>query len=149
MSHSLLCCLYPLLGFTSYAQCLTSKVGPAVAGRNASSANPVYYNWRDGHHKDRINNPKIQQQLAHINSKYGPASPTDTKSEQLDETSTSFLRNNNSASGISLSQQSCVRPVLSAYAQGRHAQNLSPAGPHAMHLQIPAVSHYVVLQTSR
>ena len=55
------------------------------------------------HQKDRINDPKIQQQLAHINSKYWAASLTEVVVDQSNKTS-SLLAMNNRPSGRSRSR---------------------------------------------
>ena len=58
--------------------CSRINAGSTVAGKNASSARSVYYNWRESHHKDPMHNPLIQQQSEYMYSKQGTDRPFDS-----------------------------------------------------------------------
>lgn len=61
---------------------LTTRAGPAVAGKNAASEHPIYENWRSINARQAID-PEIKEQLEHIKAKAKIASPHHADYQQL------------------------------------------------------------------
>ena len=60
-----------------------AKLGPAVAGKNATNPQPVYKDWK-GHHRvhSAVVGPRIQKQIENIYAKAAqPSTPTSVKAE--------------------------------------------------------------------